>query len=844
MRRPSPTTLHNLGFLFVLLLIATLAWQGKRTQDTLLETNESVIGSFELITVTQGLLSSLQDVETGMRGYMLTGDPAFLAPYQVGRLDLVHRRQRLRSILLQRSPRWQAWLDELDRHIATRVDSAAENIARRDQMGLEQATRRDGFMAGKQAMDTLREMLLQVESAERRQLQAESAAARSQVAHGRRLAWTGAAVVLLLSLGTMLLINRNLRARQHAMRQAQASEARVTRQKAFLRQVIDTDENLIFVCDGEGRIELCNIAFARFLGTSPDRLQGRMPEELGLKDRVTALMDGHDSVLGRLPELRRDKIPALANDGTTRWFQVIKRPLEPDGEHQRVLTVAVDVSVRRQVEQMKSEFISTVSHELRTPLTAIRGALSMMRDGMAGEVPAGARPLIDIAHKNSERLVRLINDILDIEKLDAGRIELQQQQLALRPQVEVAVEQIAPYAGEYDVTVRFVDQDDATVRVDADRFAQVMDNLLSNAIKHSPRGGEVRVGTRRDGDMVEVSVADDGVGIPESFRGRVFERFAQADSSDARRRGGTGLGLAITRSLVERFGGTIGFTTTEGVGTRFHVRLPVAAEPQPMVGARAEAAVAQTGARVLVFEREPACARSLADHLGHHGHACVVAHAGDEAWRLLEREDIHALVLGLEPDGDGGLGFLRTLRGHASYRHLPVVVASLKPCNEGGVTGGAVGIVDWLHKPMQPGLVVEAVRTALARTGEIPSVLHVEDDGDLRALVARQLQGDRLHLYPAASLAEARAQLSRRHHSLVILDLMLPDGDGAELLGELSESRPPTYVIIFSARDMPAHDNRIILRRLVKSRHDSAELASVVNGYLAAWPRTPGGDLE
>src|SRR5690606_23632523 len=240
---------HNLGFLFVLLLIATLAWQGKRTQDTLLETNESVIGSFELITVTQGLLSSLQDVETGMRGYMLTGDPAFLAPYQVGRLDLVHRRQRLRSILLQRSPRWQTWLDELDRHIATRVDSAAENIARRDQMGLEQATRRDGFMAGKQAMDTLREMLLQVESAERRQLQAESAAARSQVAHGRRLAWTGAAVVLLLSLGTMLLINRNLRARQHAMRQAQASEARVTRQKAFLRQVIDTDENLIFVCD-------------------------------------------------------------------------------------------------------------------------------------------------------------------------------------------------------------------------------------------------------------------------------------------------------------------------------------------------------------------------------------------------------------------------------------------------------------------------------------------------------------------------------------------------------------------------------------------------------------------
>ena len=148
MRRPSPTTLHNLGFLFVLLLIATLAWQGKRTQDTLLETNESVIGSFELITVTQGLLSSLQDVETGMRGYMLTGDPAFLAPYQVGRLDLVHRRQRLRSILLQRSPRWQAWLEprraELGKHERLRMGgsaSAASTAAALDGTALPLALR-------------------------------------------------------------------------------------------------------------------------------------------------------------------------------------------------------------------------------------------------------------------------------------------------------------------------------------------------------------------------------------------------------------------------------------------------------------------------------------------------------------------------------------------------------------------------------------------------------------------------------------------------------------------------------------------------------------------------------
>lgn len=844
MRRLSPTTLHNLGLLVVLMLIATLAWQGKRTQDALLERNDSVIGSFELITVTQGFLSSLQDVETGMRGYVLTGDPDFLAPYADGRRDLAHQRERLRSILLARSPHWQGWLDELDRHIATRVESAARNIANRDRLGLQEATRQDSFAAGKQAMDTLRSILAQLEADERERLRAESLAANRQVVQGRKLAWTGAGVVLLLSFGTMMLINRNLRARHNAMRMAQSSAAGLAKHQSFLRQVIDTDENLIFVCDSDGRIELCNIAFARFIGTSPDRVQNRTPAELGLTERLSALMDGHDSMLGELQELRRDKVPAAASDGTRRWFQVIKRPLEPDGDRQRVLTVAVDVSVRHQVEQMKSEFISTVSHELRTPLTAIRGALSMLRDGMAGEVPAGARPLVDIAHKNSERLVRLINDILDVEKLDAGRIELHLQRLKLAPQLELAVAQIAPYAREYDVTVRIVEQDDAVVQVDADRFAQVMDNLLSNAIKHSPRGGEVRIGAGRQGDMVEVSVADDGAGIPASFRGRVFERFAQADSSDARRRGGTGLGLAITRSLVERFGGTIGFTTADGVGTRFHVRLPIAVERPLASGTAADGAPAHPGARVLVFERDPACARSLADHLHRQGHACLVANGTDEAWRKLESDDVCALVLGLEPDCGGGLEFLRELRGREAFRHLPVVVASLNPSGPHDVEGGAVGIVDWLHKPMHPGVVVEAVRSGLARTGEIPSVLHVEDDSDLRALVARQLQGDRLHLYPAASLAEARAQLARRHHSLVILDLMLPDGDGADLLQQLSESRPPIYVIIYSARDMPAHDSRIVLRRLVKSRHDGEELASVVKSYLAAWPQVPQGGSE
>src|SRR5690606_36162504 len=279
---------------------------------------------------------------------------------------------------------------------------------------------------------------------------------------------------------------------------------------------------------------------------SPAEIEGRSPTELGIHEALAPLLDGDEAMLASRKELRRGEVPVTGPDGVIRWFQLIKRPLETaDGRGQRVVTVAVDVSVRHQIAQMKTEFISTVSHELRTPLTAIRGALSMLSDGTAGAIPGEARPLLDIALRNSERLVRLINDILDIEKLDAGRIELQLGQMRLGPLVDLALEQIGPYAREYGITVRRMDGDDATVQTDPDRFAQVMDNLLSNAIKHSPAGGEVRVGVQRQGDSVEVSVSDDGAGIPESFRQRVFERFAQADSSDARRRAGTGLGLAI-----------------------------------------------------------------------------------------------------------------------------------------------------------------------------------------------------------------------------------------------------------------------------------------------------------
>lgn len=264
-------------------------------------------------------------------------------------------------------------------------------------------------------------------------------------------------------------------------------------------------------------------------------------------------------------------------DGSVRWIYEKGQAVRGDnGEILWLSGFIHDITERKRMERMKDEFISTVSHELRTPLTSISGALGLLAGGAAGTLPVQVGEMIGIAHKNSLRLTHLINDLLDMEKLVAGKLRFDMQVQALMPLVEQALQDNRPYAEQYGVRFALTTRcDDVQVRVDALRLQQVLANFLSNAAKFSPEGGCVEIGvTRRDG-TVRVTVTDHGPGIPEEFRPYIFEKFSQADASDARRRGGTGLGLAITKELVERMHGTVGFESEPGQGARFHFDLPV-----------------------------------------------------------------------------------------------------------------------------------------------------------------------------------------------------------------------------------------------------------------------------
>lgn len=240
-----------------------------------------------------------------------------------------------------------------------------------------------------------------------------------------------------------------------------------------------------------------------------------------------------------------------------------------------ILATVRDISERKKIDALKNEFVSTVSHELRTPLTAINGSLGLILGGMAGELPEQAQELLKISQRNSDRLLQLINDILDIEKLEAGKMPFNMQEVDLIALLKSSIEVNQAYAKQLNVGIEFkTELTSARVSVDPDRFSQIMANLLSNASKFSPTGDVICIRLEMDNKNYRVSVIDHGPGIPEDFKAILFEKFTQVDASDTRRQGGTGLGLSISRTIIDQMNGTIGFESKEGQGSNFYFHLP------------------------------------------------------------------------------------------------------------------------------------------------------------------------------------------------------------------------------------------------------------------------------
>ncbi|EWC42380.1 PAS domain S-box protein [Stutzerimonas stutzeri] len=346
----------------------------------------------------------------------------------------------------------------------------------------------------------------------------------------------------------------------------------------YLSMLIDNVVDAIIIIDARGIIETFNHAAEQIFGYSSAEVLGRnlsmlMPEP----DR-----SAHDGYLqnyerrGTSQALEQNReLTAVRRTGETFTIELRVSQISHHGEH-KFIGLVRDITERKRIERMKSELVSIVSHELRTPLTSISGALGLIVGGALGEPLPAMRQMLGIAHQNSLRLGRLVGDLLDMDKLVAGKMALDLRVHSLPGQVQQAVAANQGYAAKHGVELELLQVPDVQLVADDDRLQQVLANFISNAVKFSPRGGSVSLGAEQRDAWVRIWVRDQGPGIDPEFHRRIFQKFSQADSSDTRQKDGTGLGLAISKELIEHMHGRIGFDSEPDQGACFWCELPVA----------------------------------------------------------------------------------------------------------------------------------------------------------------------------------------------------------------------------------------------------------------------------
>ncbi|MEO8387387.1 PAS domain S-box protein [Polaromonas sp.] len=480
-----------------------------------------------------------------------------------------------------------------------------------------------------------------------------------------------------------------------------------------LRQLTDTVPALIAYVDAQQRFQFHNRAYEEAFGLKPEQIQSRpMREVLGpelyeqVKPHVREALSGYSV---------RHEFEHVTASGDRREYVMNYFPRYGENDEQDIVigfaSLGTDVTELKRIDRMKTEFVSTVSHELRTPLTSIRGSLGLVWGGVAGEIPEKVKNLVGIAQSNCERLIRLINDILDSEKIESGQMRFELLAVELEPLLARALADNEGFAAQHDVKlVLRKAEHPLQVCVDNDRLIQVVTNLLSNAIKFSPAGSSVEVTVRKHGRRVRVEISDKGPGIPDEFRQRIFQKFSQADSSDTRQKGGTGLGLSISKAILERMDGNIGFTTESNVGTTFYFDLPEWREAPPVT--------APVGLyerpRVLVCEDDPDVAKLIGMIMDKGGYDADIAHTADQARDYLKMETYAAMTVDIKLPYENGLTVVRELRAAKRTATLPVLVLSVIAAEARQHTENqSLGVSEWLEKPLDEQRLLKCIKRAI-----------------------------------------------------------------------------------------------------------------------------------
>ena len=609
-------------------------------------------------------------------------------------------------------------------------------------------------------------------------------------------------------------LRENLRVIEEARRAADASASR-------LRSIVESVEEAIIMLDTNGYCVAANHQVEEVLGIPGEAIIGLSVAELRMRTgrvfrggKALTWLTGPD---GTLPVTVMSQTLETREE-PPRVFHEFSAPVQGDpGRVIGRIYVYRDITKETEVDRMKSEFIATVSHELRTPMTSIKGSLGLVLGGATGEIPEDAKELLSIAQNNTDRLIRLINDILDISRLEAGKMEIRPQPLSVAEAVHRSILEIQAVADQRRVTINTrLPEDLPRVLADADRLEQVLVNLLSNAIKFSNPGMQVTITAGRDDRYVWIRVEDQGIGIPPEHRERIFEKFHRVDNASTRRTGGTGLGLAICKAIVEEHGGRIWVESEVGKGSAFTFTLP--AEPAL---SRAQVPVELGSKTVLVVDDDPDIVRLITMSLEQEGFQTIGATSGEDALDVLKSRRVDAITLDLLMPGLAGLEVVAELKKDPATANIPVVIVS---AYTSGNTAELLesGIAGVIGKPIDEGRLVSTIRSVLGDTTShttVPSILVVDDDPDVRQIVRVILERAGYHTRLAADGREAFRMIMEERPDLLILDLMMPNLDGYGLVRLLRERRSTQQIplLVLTALDLTEGEKTLL--QLGPTRH-------------------------
>ncbi|WP_460203195.1 response regulator [Scytonema sp. NUACC21] len=563
--------------------------------------------------------------------------------------------------------------------------------------------------------------------------------------------------------------------------------------------------------DDQGHYVYVNQAYANMLGYEPEEILGMEWQQTIDPEDLEKVMATYQIML----DTGKAEVEArgVRQNGSIFDMQVVMvKAWDQQQNYNGYYCFVKDISHRREIERLKDEFVSVVSHELRTPLTSIRGSLGLIASGVLNTQPEKAQRMLEIAVNNTDRLIRLINDILDIERIESGKVTMTKQICDVTGLMQQSVEEMRAMADKAGVTIS-IETVSATLWADPDRIVQTFTNLLSNAIKFSPPGSTIWFTAEVTGykennkqpSHVLFKVRDRGRGIPDDKIETIFGRFQQVDASDSRKKGGTGLGLAICRSIVQYHEGRIWAESHTGEGSTFYVQMPSYREAEPV-----NPSINSNNSNsplILVCDDDPSVRAVMETMLEQRGYRAICAASGQEAVSAAIKEQPDVIFLNLMMPGMHGWETLGVLKQQSQTKDIPVIILSgLMPDAR---TAPHPEITDWIVKPPDEQLLFQALEQALAgEHSQSMRVLIVEDDLDLAQVLIAMFERYGVETHHAKTGREALRLSQRLLPDLLVLDLALPEVDGFAVVDWLRHHRRLCLVplVVYCARDLNQFD--------------------------------------